>query len=98
MLFRLQVDPTSVQLTVPMVDSECTGDAEGSLRDSVVMTATIRIREDITASPICPHCGKELQEIAARRVECTLGVRFLYYCCHCLKVLGVSHRKGFWMG
>ncbi|MCL4785403.1 MAG: hypothetical protein KJ070_01215 [Verrucomicrobia bacterium] len=48
--------------------------------------------------PVCPHCGKEIHEIAARRVESALGVRFLYYCCDCRKVLGVSHRKGFWMG
>jgi hypothetical protein len=27
-----------------------------------------------------------------------LGRRYLYFCPHCRKVLGVSHRKGFWMG
>jgi hypothetical protein len=63
------------------------------------MTASkITIREDFPAAPICPHCGKEIQEIAARRLESVFGVRFLYYCCDCRKVLGVSHRKGFWMG
>ena len=41
-------------------------------------TTRIRIREDFPTAPICPHCGKEIQEIAARRVESTLGVRFLY--------------------
>jgi uncharacterized protein with PIN domain len=61
-------------------------------------TTRIRIREDFSAAPICPHCGKEIEEIAARRVESTLGVRFLYFCTNCRKVLGVSHRKGFWMG
>jgi len=45
-----------------------------------------------------PQCGREVQEMAARRVESTLGVRFVYYCTGCRKVLGVSHRKGFWMG
>lgn len=63
-----------------------------------VTTTRIRIREDHPAEPICPHCSKEVQELAARRVESVLGVRFLYYCVHCRKVLGVSHRKGFWMG
>ena len=58
----------------------------------------IRIREGFSAAPVCPHCGKGIQEIAARRVESVLGVRFLNYCCDCRKVLGVSHRKGFWMG
>ena len=43
-------------------------------------TTRIRIREDFPAAPICPHCGKEIEEIAARRVESTLGVRFLYFC------------------
>lgn len=59
---------------------------------------TIRIQEESAMTPICPHCGKEIREIAARRVESVFGVRFLYYCCDCRKVLGVSHRKGFWMG
>ena len=63
-----------------------------------LMNSKIRIREDCAAAPLCPHCGKEIHEIASRRVESKLGVRFLYYCCACLKVLGVSHRKGFWMG
>ena len=63
------------------------------------MNATrIRIREDHSAEPICPHCGRDIQEIAARRVGSTLGVRFLYYCVNCRNVLGLSHRKGFWMG
>ena len=63
-----------------------------------VTNPKIRIRENFPAAPICPQCGKEIHEIAARQVESTLGVRFLYYCCECRKVLGVSHRKGFWMG
>ncbi len=62
------------------------------------MQNRIRIHEEFRENPVCPHCQKEIVELAARRVESTLGVRFLYYCCHCLKVLGVSHRKGFWMG
>jgi uncharacterized protein with PIN domain len=58
----------------------------------------IRTREDFPAAPVCPHCEKGIQEIAARRVESTLGVRYMYYCTACRKVMGVSHRKGFWMG
>jgi hypothetical protein len=27
-----------------------------------------------------------------------MGKRFLYFCGGCRKVLGISHRKGFWMG
>lgn len=63
-----------------------------------VTNKRIQIREDFPGTPVCPHCGKEIQELAARRVESPLGVRFLYCCCACRKVLGVSHRKGFWMG
>lgn len=67
--------------------------------DTQSMTTTrVRIREDFPAAPVCPHCGKDIQELAARRVESVLGVRFVYYCTDCRKVLGVSHRKGFWMG
>lgn len=58
----------------------------------------ITLRDDFRAAPICPHCEKEIEEIAARRVESVLGVRFLYFSIACRKVLGVSHRKGFWMG
>jgi hypothetical protein len=36
--------------------------------------------------------------LTARRVESVFGVRFLYSCADGRKVLGVSHRKGFWMG
>jgi hypothetical protein len=27
-----------------------------------------------------------------------MGKRFVYFCGTCRKVLGISHRKGFWMG
>jgi hypothetical protein len=73
-------------------------DDESEWQSQAMTTARIRIREDFPAAPICPHCGKEINELAARRVESILGVRFLYFCTHCCKVLGVSHRKGFWMG
>lgn len=61
-------------------------------------TTRVKIQEEHPSEPLCPHCGKEIRELAARRVQSTLGVRFLYYCAECRKVLGVSHRKGFWMG
>ena len=58
----------------------------------------ISIREDDSKVPVCPHCERELSEILARRLKSTLGVRYVYFCRDCRKVLGVSHRKGFWMG
>jgi len=33
-----------------------------------------------------------------RELESMLGKRYIYFCPNCRKVLGVSHRKGFWMG
>jgi len=53
-------------------------------------------KEDVT--PLCPHCGKTLREIWARRLESLFGKRYVYFCPDCRKVLSVSHRKGFWMG
>jgi len=61
-------------------------------------TGKIRSREAFPASPVCPHCGKEIEEIAARQVESILGVRYIYFCTECRKVMGMSQRKGFWMG
>ncbi|HHH76705.1 MAG TPA: hypothetical protein ENL03_06745 [Phycisphaerae bacterium] len=53
-------------------------------------------REDV--QPICPHCSKELSTIWMHTVRSVLGKRYAYSCPSCRKVLGVSHRKGFWMG
>jgi len=47
---------------------------------------------------VCPHCEQEISTLNARKIKSPLGVRFIYFCNHCRKVLGVSHRKGFWMG
>jgi hypothetical protein len=53
-------------------------------------------REDLT--PLCPHCNSAIQSLWCRRVASVFGKRYIYFCAQCLKVLGVSHRKGFWMG
>lgn len=58
----------------------------------------IRIDENPTAAPICPHCETEISTLSCSKVQSSLGVRYLYYCGECRKVLGVSQRKGFWMG
>ena len=49
-------------------------------------------------TPICPHCEAPLAKIFFRRLTSVFGKRYVYFCSHCKKVLGVSHRKGFWMG
>lgn len=49
-------------------------------------------------SPICPHCSTRIEKIYANEIKALLGKRYIYFCSECLKVLGISHRKGFWMG
>ena len=56
----------------------------------------IEHKQDI--EPICPHCNQSLTKLWFRELLGTLGRRYVYFCPHCRKVLGVSHRKGFWMG
>ncbi len=53
-------------------------------------------RNDIT--PVCPHCNSPVTLVQCRQLSSVFGKRYVYFCPHCLKVLGVSHRKGFWMG
>lgn len=62
------------------------------------MSDTIRVNENSARNPICPHCEKEIHTLQTKRIQSQLGVRYVYFCEHCRKVLGVSHRKGFWMG
>ena len=53
-------------------------------------------RDDI--SPMCPHCSAQLRTVWFQQLGGIMGKRFLYFCGTCRKVLGISHRKGFWMG
>ncbi len=56
----------------------------------------IEQREDI--QPVCPFCKKEIKKVSFQELAGHLGKRYLYFCPECRSVLGVSHRKGFWMG
>ena len=58
----------------------------------------ITVEEKFDVTPICPHCSTELDKIWMRDVRTFFGKRYIYFCPNCRKVLGVSHRKGFWMG
>ena len=58
----------------------------------------IECTEKTVELPICPHCDKPLKEVWHRRLSGVLGRRYIYFCPFCRKVLGVTHRKGFWMG
>ena len=53
-------------------------------------------RNDIL--PVCPHCKNEIREIHFQAIHAFLGRRYIYFCPYCRATLGVSHRKGFWMG
>lgn len=53
-------------------------------------------KRDVT--PICPHCNEPLTALWYRVLSGLLGKRYVYFCPQCRKALGVSHRKGFWMG
>lgn len=53
-------------------------------------------RNDVT--PRCPHCERDLGKVLCRQLSGLLGKRYVYFCDGCRAVLGVSHRKGFWMG
>ena len=56
----------------------------------------IEERDDVT--PICPHCKTDLHKVFSQITSGLLGKRYIYFCPECKSVLGVSHRKGFWMG
>jgi uncharacterized protein with PIN domain len=58
----------------------------------------VTAEEKSNISPICPHCEKEIETLWYNQVKTFLGKRFIYFCSSCRKTLGVSHRKGFWMG
>ena len=58
----------------------------------------IEIEERNDVTPVCPHCTEPLLSIHYRRLRAFLGQRYVYFCGACRKVLGISHRKGFWMG
>ena len=53
-------------------------------------------RNDVT--PLCPHCEAPVGTVHYRQLAGLLGRRYVYFCARCTKVLGMSHRKGFWMG
>jgi len=57
-----------------------------------------KFRGEADPGPVCPHCETELTKIYMAEIKGFLGRRYVYYCSACRKVLGISHRKGFWMG
>ena len=58
----------------------------------------IRIESRNDVAPVCPHCTEELHTVWMQELTGFLGRRYLYFRPLCRKVLGVTHRKGFFMG
>ncbi len=58
----------------------------------------IKLEKAHDVDPICPHCEAQLKTVWFRELMGFLGRRYLYFCASCRKVLGVTHRKGFFMG
>jgi len=58
----------------------------------------IDLKRNETVVPQCPHCSAEVKEVWFSELKERLGKRHIYFCAKCRKVLGVSNRKGFWMG
>jgi len=54
--------PFQPRLSLVTVRRFAWGDTNG------MTTTRVRIRDDFPAAPVCPHCGKDIQEPAARRV------------------------------
>ncbi len=58
----------------------------------------IQLQHQTEQLPVCPHCKTQISTLFYQELAGFLGKRFLYFCPSCKSVLGVSHRKGFWMG
>ena len=48
--------------------------------------------------PLCPHCGDEIDKVYGQQIAQGLGKAYLWFCVSCKRTLGVTHRKGFWIG
>ena len=58
----------------------------------------VELEERNDLLPICPHCKTEINRVYFQELRGALGKRYIYYYPNCRSVIGVTHRKGFWMG
>ena len=67
-------------------------------------TGRVEVVDDPQLVPDCPYCGAALRAIRTRMLPASgtakarFGKRYAYACADCNRLLGISHRKGFWMG
>ena len=58
----------------------------------------LRLERQDEGDAICPHCDHPLSTVWYQEMGGFAGKRYVYFCSSCRKVLGISHRKGFFMG
>lgn len=58
----------------------------------------IEVIEKYDQQPVCAQCKNILTTIWTQELSGLFGKRYIYFCPQCRSVLGISHRKGFWMG
>lgn len=58
----------------------------------------LELEQHDEVDPLCPHCEALLRTLWFRELSGVAGRRYAYFCPRCRKVIGISHRKGFWMG
>ena len=58
----------------------------------------LNLVEKNDVAPLCPHCETRLSDLWFKELSSLWGKRYIYFCSRCQKTLGISHRKGFWMG
>ena len=59
----------------------------------------LKLKLETRAKPKCPHCNTDINEVSYAELQGGMfGKRYIYFCSSCRNTLGVSHRKGFWMG
>ena len=59
----------------------------------------LKLTPETNVLPKCPHCKKYIDGVSYSELHGSLwGKRYIYFCSSCRYTLGVSHRKGFWMG
>jgi hypothetical protein len=59
----------------------------------------LTLKLDTQSLPKCPHCKKNIDTVSYNELHGGFfGRRYIYFCPGCRTTLGVSHRKGFFMG
>ena len=57
------------------------------------MVSKLKLEERDDLEPRCPHCDNRLDKLYFRQIRGGVtGKRKAYFCPHCHKVLGFSHR------